>query len=365
MLKLNQMKMIHNLRRRIGLMHGALLFLLLSNHAMGQNNSIKFNGADENHITVNNHPAINVTNNFTLEFWIKAPRQVDTQALLQEGKCNNYSSSYNVIYRPDSAISFTFNCNGSCSYPNTYKTDTKLLPGVCTHVAITYSADSIDIYFNGIKQPASFVEVGAGYCGNLVNSSEDLLIGTYLNYSDIFTLFYDGFMDELRIWSRVVPESEILANMNATLAGDEPGLQLYYDFENTILGDGEVVENMAITGAALNGTTHSLTALSPDNDHASCFDESLSLPVSTQEDNIAVFPNPAAELMYFNYDGLSNSGTCEIYLFDMLGKMVLSGKIMNGKNSLSVSHLETGLYSYFILDPIDGNSSKGQFAIAR
>ncbi len=359
------MKFPNPFKRHFRILIGVLFFLLLSNSVFGQDNSIKFEEADENYVVVPNNPAINVTNNFTIEFWIELPRQIYTQAILQEGKCNNSSSSYNVVYRPDSTISFTFNCNGSCMFPNTYKTNTKLVPGICTHVAISYCADSIGIYFNGVKQPASFLEVGAGYCGNLVNSSEDLLIGTYLNYSDVFTLFFDGYMDELRIWSRIVPESEIIANMNTALSGDEPGLQMYYDFENTILGDGEMIENSALTGAVLNGTTHSLTASSPDNDHAGCFNESASLTTVNKNQKLTVFPNPATDLIHFSGDFLIDSDLHEIYVLDILGKVVLSETLTAEKNSVSVTHIQAGLYSYFILNPLDGNFFKGQFAVVK
>ena len=40
-------------------------------------------------------------------------------------------------------------------------------------------------------------------------------------------------MDELRLWSKALSQSEIKANMRRKLTGSEAGLNAYYQFSNT------------------------------------------------------------------------------------------------------------------------------------
>lgn len=58
-------------------------------------------------------------------------------------------------------------------------------------------------------------------------------------YFDVFigddntgTRFFNGTIDEVRVWSRALTEEEINTNMNKTLAGDEMGLAAYWNFDD-------------------------------------------------------------------------------------------------------------------------------------
>ncbi len=56
---------------------------------------------------------------------------------------------------------------------------------------------------------------------------------------------FDGFIDEVAIYNRALSAEEIWANMHRRLAGDEPGLVGYWDFDE---GEGQIVYDLSGNG---------------------------------------------------------------------------------------------------------------------
>ncbi len=88
------------------------------------------------------------------------------------------------------------------------------------HMAVTYDAGTGDmvLYKDGVVV-ASATGVGP------YTATKNLALGTFQNGN-----FYNGLMDEVRIWNTVRTQAEIIASMNCELSGDEPDLQAYYKF---------------------------------------------------------------------------------------------------------------------------------------
>jgi len=129
-----------------------LVLVLSGTKGYGQNIGMTFADADENYILVPDDPAINFLTDFSVEVWVK-PRTIDHNMLVvQEGKCSTSDWSYEIWIRPDSLVEFVYDCSGSCPADNFYTTTTKILPGVCTHIAATYSSAGPKIYLNGAPQ---------------------------------------------------------------------------------------------------------------------------------------------------------------------------------------------------------------------
>jgi len=101
------------------------------------------------------------------------------------------------------------------------------------HVAAVRSGSgNIFLYVDGTEYP-----VGAS-ATNTDNSS-DIEIGK-LGTEDYGGEIYRGKIDEVRIWNVARSGSEMLANMNQSLIGNEAGLAAYYRFDHdqgTLLGD--------------------------------------------------------------------------------------------------------------------------------
>ena len=96
------------------------IFLLLISliKLNAQNYGISFLDTNNNYIITPNNSAINVTNNFTIEFWMRPNKTLSFACILQKGKCNGNSVSYNFAIQSDSTLTFSSNSNGACSYTN-------------------------------------------------------------------------------------------------------------------------------------------------------------------------------------------------------------------------------------------------------
>jgi hypothetical protein len=321
-----------------------LAALILTNISTGQTGGIKFDYTSETYIVTPDNAAIDLINDFTIEMWLQ-PTETDTvQCLLQKGTCNDYSYAYSVQLREDSTLLFSFNSDGSCTYSNSWKTTTQIVPGQCVHVAITYAAPGPAIYFDGVLQPG--VYFAGTYSGDLINSVKPLETGIYTSISGNKLLAYNGKMDELHIWSKVLTPAEIIANMTGPLTGTETDLELYYDFDSFVAGDNAVITNMASTGAGLNGTVSSLNSTSPAPASGACF---TSISEQPAEANFRVYPNPSAGEVYFHFNTASPSdGDLTLIIRDLNGRVVMEQKMSASSYTLDSKCFANGTYQYTI-----------------
>lgn len=94
----------------------------------------------------------------------------------------------------------------------------------------------------------------------------DAHLGT--NYTSGFDNWFNGNIDEFRLWNVARTQAQIQATMNDTLIGNEPNLRAYYKFNETGSGNGKVVKNSCqISGSAMNGEIVSTDLVSPKLTH--------------------------------------------------------------------------------------------------
>ncbi len=108
------------------------------------------------------------------------------------------------------------------NYTSNVISESNMFNGDWHHLAVTNNNGSYTVYLNGLPENTlSFT--GA-------DNSTQILIGTELEAAGYY---FDGKIDELRIWTDVRSEQEIRNNMCQTLNGDESGLLAYYRFNET------------------------------------------------------------------------------------------------------------------------------------
>ncbi len=95
------------------------------------------------------------------------------------------------------------------------------------HMAFTYDAEAVP---NNFKTYLDGLLVGEQtVTGEVVKGDGLLMIGSRLNiYGDTK---YE--LDDIRIWDKALTQEEIIENMNNTLTGNEEGLVLFLDFDDT------------------------------------------------------------------------------------------------------------------------------------
>ncbi|MBT5874111.1 MAG: T9SS type A sorting domain-containing protein [Candidatus Latescibacteria bacterium] len=110
------------------------------------------------------------------------------------------------------------------------------------HAAVTYDGNTINLYLNGLLESTRIGPL------NTVTDADGLIVGKRSVVS-----LWDGQIDEVRIWDTVRTQTEIQADMNHRLSGNEAGLMTYLRFDEgsgTSTADDGPLDN---TGALTNG----------------------------------------------------------------------------------------------------------------
>ena len=105
--------------------------------------------------------------------------------------------------------------------------------GTWAHLALTYSAsvELFQLFANGVLV---FSTAGTGNLGDHHPTLNYLKIGAR---REARREFFDGLIDEVRVWNIVRTEDDIRATMNISLEGNEPGLAGYWNFDNGTAND--------------------------------------------------------------------------------------------------------------------------------
>jgi len=207
----------------------ALIIALITN-VQGQ--SLRF--TDTSYVSLGNDASLRLTS-FTLEAWIKIEGYASTTEtgtgglagvvpIITKGRAEAESAALDINYflgyrLSDMRLVADFEDNAtSANHPVVSAGAGGILPYcVWTHVAATYNTatDEWKLYVNGVLNTT----LSAG--GNFTPQSASNInacIGSTLNTGgSIRPGFFNGRMDEVRIWNLVRTDAEILANYNSQL----------------------------------------------------------------------------------------------------------------------------------------------------
>ncbi len=195
-----------------------------SNHALKFANALHFDGVND-YVDILNP----VFDDFTIEYWIKTTQTgtsggnwfngigiVDAEV---GGSTNDFGTSLS-----GSKLAFGIGNSDYTIYSNASIND-----GTWKHVAVTRtkSTGAMAIYINGVLDQT-------GTSSNRLS----LLAPSSLRFGGMQTgvNYFNGALDDIRIWYVVRTQAQIAANMNQELNGDEAGLIAYYKCNQGIPG---------------------------------------------------------------------------------------------------------------------------------
>jgi hypothetical protein len=178
---------------------------------------------------------LDITGDFTFEAWVKVESQPSSGFYeILSKRSGTDQRSYQFYYRDDAGtkrvgigLYDSVTSNQRRSEKNiTVSNDT------WTHVAVTFDASvsTAEFFINGVSQGTESNEYSS-----IANSTAPFAIGCDFDNSGVARDFFDGLIDEVRVWNDIRTAQEIDDNKDVVLVGNESGLVGYWRFENNYL----------------------------------------------------------------------------------------------------------------------------------
>ncbi len=218
----------------------------------GPRQALDFDGTDDM-INCGNNASLrrNGTSPLTIEAWIK-PAAPQWGAIAGKFQHHTAHEGYSLEMFSDYRVAFLFGNNWSDW--SSITSLSQLTPGVWSHVAVTYDGTTVKMYINGI------FNTSITWTNGLTDSGTDFSIGSRMG-TTVFSTFFAGQIDEVRLWSLARTDAEIKETMTRTLVGNEAGLSAYYRMD--------CINGSTAYDVTSNGNNGTLTNMDPATDWVS------------------------------------------------------------------------------------------------
>ncbi len=290
-----------------------------------QNNALNFDGQNDN-IEIANNPSINLTDNYTIEAWIKV---------------NSFKWLSGIVskYQSEGSNGYVLRLSGSGNYRgisfNEMETaDNLLVSNQWYHIAAVSDAGTLHLYIDGVEQTLN------GTALTVAENNDPVKIGTDFNER-----YFDGNIDEVKIWKVARNQSEVIADQNAILnPTSEVNLVTYFQFnegvaysDNTSINSISDVSSSALVATPNNfnfsGSNSNYVAFNPGNQAVSTLNAVVlnSFNATIQNEITAVgsdpiqergvcldeSPYPSINSFYISESGTFTTGTFSINLTNL------------------------------------------------
>ncbi len=173
--------------------------------------ALTFNGSNA-WVTIPDAPSLDLTSSMTLEAWVRPATLAGAwRTVLMKEQAGNlvYDLYASRTGSPAAPLSEVF----AAGSPTSAQATTGLALNTWSHLASTYDGEVVRLYVNGI-QVATQAAVG-----DMPNSTGALRIGG----NNIWSEWFDGLIDEVRVYGRVLTGAEIQADMNKAVVNPDTG----------------------------------------------------------------------------------------------------------------------------------------------
>ncbi len=205
---------------------GLLIGLLFPNYLLSQTNyALTFSSATSNYVRVPYNAALQPTGAITLEAWLNVNSWTGIPGIVGNTEFGGYEFDIETVGGVPQ-IHFWVKRNGN--YADVYFSQTTFGTG-WHHVAGTFDGRYAKIYLDGVLKATN--DAGAVYPIQYTYQNS-LIIGAEAGSgADPYGNYYNGSVDEVRIWNIARPIDSIQAAMNRQLIGNEIGLAGYWKFD--------------------------------------------------------------------------------------------------------------------------------------
>jgi hypothetical protein len=207
-------------------------------------NALDFDGSDD-YVEVPGHPALDGMNGLTISMWIHPHTLSDYDVLI--GK-EQWGDSYFAHLGRNGSVWF-----GS-DVGDRVRASGIVTPNEWNHLAMVFNGNSWIIYLNG-RQKAKV----SSSSSSIQSTSKDLMIG----YNTSSNSYFDGKMDELRIWREARTQQDIRDLMHQEISNptNKNNLVAYYQFNSS---SGNILVDQ--TSNYINAYLKNMTTTNGNND---------------------------------------------------------------------------------------------------
>lgn len=189
------------------------------------------------------------TSKLSLEAWIYPEATTYKRIITSFSGSNPYASD--VVFDTYNATDNGRGLRLVIGTSNTASVANVLTLNAWNHVAATFNSGVINFYVNGASV-GTFTVATTTLLTNVTRSmtiGEDYVTGPANE-------FFNGKIDEVRIWKRTLSQTEIAANMNNCLTGNEDSLEVYYRMNE---GTSSIINDLS--GNGKHGTLYTSDAI--------------------------------------------------------------------------------------------------------
>ena len=195
-----------------------VLFMVVTLFAIDNfaGNCLDFGGVDD-FVSIADDNSLDL-NTFTVSLWLK-PNGTGGQFIINKGENAITGVGYRIYLDSTTLWADTF-------VPTRVYSSGTVTIGAWQHIAFTYDGTIQKLYVDG-----NLVDSDA-QSGTLETNDDPLLLGCRL-YNSNESDFYEGELDEVRIWNITRSQAEIQDDMNRALGGTETGLVSYWQLNES------------------------------------------------------------------------------------------------------------------------------------
>ena len=215
---------------------------------MANTHSLDLELSSSQYATAADSASTSITGNLTLEAWVKLEQLPSvagsTFTIVAKWHSGGAARSYQwVISDSGNVMYFTPSDDGAGAPAG--NSNTPIVAGVWTHLAVAYNASggACTFYVNGVADGAP-----TGLDTSIHNNASEFAIGAS-NHQTTASVFFDGLIDEVRLWSETRSAANIAAFYQQELIGNETNLNAYFKLNNGYLD--ETVNNNDLTAVGI------------------------------------------------------------------------------------------------------------------
>lgn len=189
-------------------------------------------------ITDASQTGLDLTGDFTLEAWVNfesTPSSGNLMTIISKSLNTGNQRGYEFhLFNDSGTLKYQVNIDqdGDGVTRDVVRWTNTPSTGTWYHLALTCdisaaTATTFELFIDSASQ-GNGTAVTSGNCASIYNNTTAFIVGAYGTPSQ----YFDGKIDETRVWSDIRTSGEISANYQKELVGDEAGLVAYYKLNN-------------------------------------------------------------------------------------------------------------------------------------